>query len=659
MTIPVSDSVEHLILQAGLLDQVNDAIVTVDRAYTVTYWNRAAEILFCRQAHEAVGQEYKDACGSLLSDEERTAIRAEISLQGRWRGETVCTDARGKRLVVDTSFSVLRNEVGTFQGAVGIHRNVTRNKRMEDHLQAAESRLKLAQSALGLATWEVDLNTGESKCSKELFQIFGLPGGEEGMTLQQRAERIHPDDREAVVREALNIPTRLENTDHQCRIVWPDGSIHWLHTKATVVFDAAMQPSKLIGVDFDITAVKEAERSNGEFATIVEFTDLAIFSSDMSRNIVTWNSGAERIFGFSAAETAGAPVHMLVPEDHRREQDEISERISRGQKTEHLETVCITKAGEHIQILLSAAPILGQAGNAVGGAYILWDVNEIKLLQRQLVQAQKLESIGQLAAGIAHEINTPIQYIGDNAQFLDQGFQDLFRLAEPSRQLAEAVRATDEAELGKAWDKTAEQIDLEFLRREIPLAIEQLLQGVHHVAGIVRAMKEFSHPGSVEMTLVNINRAIESTVLVSKNEWKYVAEITTDLQPELPMVPCLAGEFNQVVLNLIVNAAHAISDMVRSSEQKGCIRITTRQKDQFVEIRIADSGTGIPESIQSKVFDPFFTTKDVGTGTGQGLAIAHSVIVQKHRGTIRFETKQDAGTTFIIQLPLAPQAQGL
>jgi signal transduction histidine kinase len=174
------------------------------------------------------------------------------------------------------------------------------------------------------------------------------------------------------------------------------------------------------------------------------------------------------------------------------------------------------------------------------------------------------------------------------------------------------------------------------------LAIEQLLQGVDHVATIVRAMREFSHPSSVEMTMVDINRAIESTALVSKNEWKYVADLTTDLAPDLPPVPCVAGEFNQVILNLIVNAAHAIADIVHGTEQKGSLRISTRRKDQFVEIRIIDTGAGIPKNIQSKVFDPFFTTKDVGKGTGQGLAIAHSVIVQKHHGSIRFETREGA-----------------
>ena len=270
----------------------------------------------------------------------------------------------------------------------------------------------------------------------------------------------------------------------------------------------------------------------------------------------------------------------------------------------------------------------------------------------QLLLAQKLESIGQLAAGIAHEINTPIQYIGDNATFLAEAFSDLLRFVEPHTKLADVLRNPDRADFVTALEQTVKNVDVNYLRDEIPRATEQLLEGVAHVARIVRAMREFSHPGQVEKTPVNINRAIESTILVSRNEWKYVAELTTDLDPELPPVPCMAGEFNQVMLNLIVNAAQAIGDVVRGSNRKGSIRIATRRDGEWVEVRVSDTGTGIPEDIRAKIFTPFFTTKEVGKGTGQGLAMAHAVIVKKHQGTIRFESETGVGTTFVVRLPL-------
>jgi signal transduction histidine kinase len=181
-----------------------------------------------------------------------------------------------------------------------------------------------------------------------------------------------------------------------------------------------------------------------------------------------------------------------------------------------------------------------------------------------------------------------------------------------------------------------------------------LLEGVEHVARIVRAMKEFSHPGPIEKTAVDLNRAIQSTIVVSRNEWKYVAEVVEDFDWELPPVRCIPGEINQVMLNLIVNAAHAIAPVVRgSSGTRGTITVSTRPDGDWAEIRVRDTGTGIPESARAKLFDPFFTTKEVGKGTGQGLSIAHTVIVKNHSGTIRFETEANVGTTFIVRLPIA------
>jgi len=198
-----------------------------------------------------------------------------------------------------------------------------------------------------------------------------------------------------------------------------------------------------------------------------------------------------------------------------------------------------------------------------------------------------------------------------------------------------------------------ERADAGYLLEEIPRAIDQTLEGVTRISTLVSAMKEFSHPGTKEKIPLDLNHAIESTITVARNEWKYVAELETEFDPSLPMVPCLPWEFNQVILNLIVNAAHAIADAVRQEgTQKGRIKVWTRNYLEWTEIRVQDTGSGIPEKIRSRVFDPFFTTKEIGKGTGQGLAIARSVVVDKHGGTIHFETEEGKGTTFIIRLPL-------
>jgi signal transduction histidine kinase len=197
--------------------------------------------------------------------------------------------------------------------------------------------------------------------------------------------------------------------------------------------------------------------------------------------------------------------------------------------------------------------------------------------------------------------------------------------------------------------------DVGFLRSELPEALRQSREGIKQVADIVRAMKEFSHPGTTEKTLTDINRAIESTVAISRNEWKYVADLVTDLHPAVRLIPCLPGEINQVFLNLIVNAAHAIAETeTNRAGKKGTIRVSTRFDDEGAEVRISDTGTGIPDAVLARIFEPFFTTKEVGRGTGQGLAIAHAVICKKHGGSIQVETKIGAGTTFCIRLPACP-----
>jgi len=290
----------------------------------------------------------------------------------------------------------------------------------------------------------------------------------------------------------------------------------------------------------------------------------------------------------------------------------------------------------------------------------LHDVTEKKQVEEALrqseallLQAQKMKAIGGLTAGIAHEINTPIQYIGDNTRFLKDSFDDIHHLIERTSEFLDAVKqGAVPKDLLMRLEAEVENVDIEYLIKEIPVAIRQSLEGIEHVANIVRAMKDFAHPDSREKVATDINKAIKSTITVSRNEWKYVADIETDFDPKMPLVPCLPGEFNQVILNIIVNAAHAIAEVAGSTpEEKGKIVVSTRLHNNWAEVRVSDTGPGIPEKIRSRIFDPFFTTKEVGKGTGQGLAIVHSVVVEKHGGTISFETEKEKGTTFILRLP--------
>jgi signal transduction histidine kinase len=288
-----------------------------------------------------------------------------------------------------------------------------------------------------------------------------------------------------------------------------------------------------------------------------------------------------------------------------------------------------------------------EAVDSAGICGISIDITQQRKLEQELAQAQKLESIGQLSAGIAHEINTPTQFIGDNVRFLDESMTGVFSVLQMLER-----RAGAGAVGGDELAKLLAVADVAYLREEVPKAISQSLDGVARISTIVYAMKEFSHP-AIERTPHDLNRAIASTITVASNEWKYVADLRTDFDANLPPVTVMPGAFNQVILNILVNAAHAITEANAAKPGgKGSIRVSTRKIGAWAEIRIQDSGTGISEKIRARIFDPFFTTKPVGKGTGQGLAIAHDVVVNKHKGTIAVETAPGQGTTFVIRIPI-------
>jgi two-component system, NtrC family, sensor kinase len=279
------------------------------------------------------------------------------------------------------------------------------------------------------------------------------------------------------------------------------------------------------------------------------------------------------------------------------------------------------------------------------------EIVERKLLESQLVQAQKLESIGQLAAGIAHEINTPIQYIGDSAEFLRSAVRSIDEVLVEYRQVYQTISEAGAPAATFARAKAAEEAaELDFLHTEIPRAFERLFDGVTRVTKIVRAMKEFSFPDAHEHSYSNINHALETTLLVAHNEYKLLASVETQFG-ELPDVKCNISELNQVFLNLIVNAAHAIQESGKDAAT-GVIAVRTSAADGTVEVAISDNGCGIAPEHANKIFDPFYTTKEVGRGTGQGLSIARAAVVTRHSGTLSFETRVGEGTTFFVRVPV-------
>jgi len=267
--------------------------------------------------------------------------------------------------------------------------------------------------------------------------------------------------------------------------------------------------------------------------------------------------------------------------------------------------------------------------------------------------APHLAAMGQLAAGIAHEINTPAQYVSDNIHFLQDTFDSFLKVLDRYQALYQDVKSgSASSPTIRALDSTMADEDIDYILEQVPEALQQSLEGIERITQIVEAMRDFSHPGLMEKKMVDINKAIRNTVIVTRNLWKYASDLETDLEENLPGLPCQPGEINQVLLNLIANAVDTITEATANTSEtgKGKIRIVTRKVDSWIEIQVSDTGSGIPAAVQEKIFDPFYTTKPVGKGTGQGLAIAADVIAH-HGGTLTFETTSGKGTIFYIRLP--------
>ncbi len=499
----------------------------------------------------------------------------------------------------------------------------------------------LSAAARDLAAGQLRPDGGESS-EDEIGQVAAALASVAAYhdALTSVAERV------AVGEMAVSIVPRSDDDSLSYAFVWMVNSLEVLMTEVAESRDRAVEWSRQ----------QEAEKQ--KMTILLASIPSALVGIDNEGVVLQWNSAAEQILGVPSSEAVGLPLTecgaaldwemMLGSMQACRE---LRSYIRLDDVPFH------TPDGRAGLMSITLNPI--QMGSRDSDGVLLQgsDITERRALESQLAQAQKLESIGQLAAGIAHEINTPTQFIADNMSFLGEAFVSLLSIQEAAQSLADSCRragaASDEV---SALDDATQEADWEYLREEVPSAIQQSKEGLQRVAGIVQAMKEFSHPGVEAKVPFDLNHAIETTATVARHEWRYAADLQLALDTSLPEVPGYPGDINQVVLNLIVNAAHAVSSVSYANGGKGIIRLATRLDGDFAEIQVADTGPGIPEGIRHRVFDPFFTTKEVGKGTGQGLAIAHSVVVDKHGGTIRFETEDGCGTTFYVRLPLREAA---
>ncbi len=517
-------------------------------------------------------------------------------------------------------------------------------------LRAKAELLDLLASATqdGIVDWNLLSNRAEY--NPRWRMLMGFDDGEFADSVDPKLwqELVHPDDRDPVL---TLLSEHLEQGwpfSTAVRMRHRSGGYRHVLCRGTTHHDTDDRPLRMVIIFSDID---ERIRDEGRQRALVAALPDTLFRVRADGTI----SGVKR-----GRERDGSPFATL------REGLTLNDSFSDGRFISRLQSALMADPSNEPQFAKALQIATATAsGSAIHhevrvvrsgddeSVCIVRDVTEQRELEERLLETQKLGAIGQLAAGVAHEINTPMQFIGDNLHFARGAVGELIALFE---QFQAAANAAENAPLGRAKLEELTQAmadaDFEYAREALPQALDRSMTGVERVTAIVRAMKSFSHPGGDKLAPTDLRGLIESTVMVATNEWRYVADVELKLDPELPHVPCIAGEVNQVILNLIVNASHAIADVVGDTGEKGRITIGATNDETHAEIRISDSGTGIPEAARAKVFEPFFTTKEVGKGTGQGLSLAYNCIVKRHRGTISFETVLSAGTTFIIRLPL-------
>jgi len=640
------------------INSVPSILIGLNGQGCVIRWNSAARNTFGLNESDVLGKPFA-TCGVRWSIHDmEQKILSLLMAEGHAKWDDVNFEKGEKRRLLGlTTTKITLSDTGDVMFLI-VGADVTERRHAEEELRSKTAFLEAQTNATLDGILVVDEESNKLLQNRRFAEMFNVPQWICDQTDEKSLlEHILPNIRnpEEYVTQVQYINSHKDETIRD-EIEFNNGRIFDRYSSPVIGKDGTHYGR--IWAFREITERKRNEDAVRQLSLAVEQSPVSVVITDLLGNITYVNQCFCASAGYEPEEVLGRNPRIFKsghtsPDEYK----EMWEAITRGSQWRG-EFRNKKKNGEFYWESVVISPIKDNSGKPTHFIAFKEDVTEQRNLEGQLRQSQKLEAIGQLAAGIAHEINTPIQFIGDNTRFVKESWTSLdpalslLRSMSPSSPPQAAVPETLQQVL-----EILESVDSEYLRQEVPRALDQSLEGIARVSKIVQAMKEFSHPGSDEKQLGDINKAILTTLTVARNEWKYVSEVETILASDLELVPCHVGEFSQVILNLLINAAHAIGQVVGdASGGKGKITIRTKQDKDWANVSIQDTGAGIPEGIRSRIFEPFFTTKGVGKGTGQGLALAHSTIVQKHSGRIWFESEVGKGTTFHIQLPMTKKA---
>lgn len=644
---------EQTDLQSAALASLINSVVMIDPSRTIEWANDAFHRLFEYSLDEVVGKPIEILLSKNHTPELYDQVWYQIKDGKSWRGEFPGWSKSGKEIIVDLKITPLKNIEGKITHYIANIQDILDQKSAERALQRERERYQRLFESIPVGVF---LSNREGRILLANPAYIQMTGYQTMSDLEKlniaRDIYLYPQERDEFVRrmEADGYVKGFET--HYRR---KDGSTISVRTSGKKILPEGASEPAYEGIAEDVTEFRKSQMQLMRLVAAVQNATDAMLITDLSGKINYVNPAFEKLFGKDQPPILGLQVDQVIT---LKDGSRLWDRFLQYSNTENvwrseLSTLLPDQTEKIMDVTISAS--IGLDSELSNVVFILRDITQERMMEIERHQSRKLEAIGQLAAGIAHEINTPTQFIGNNLRFLENSFTSMSRLLQMYDTTISEVLVGNNKNGGQALEQYKEEIDIGFLMSEIPSAIEGSLSGVERVTKIVNAMKEFSHPGPHDKVMTNINHAIENTIIVSRNEWKYVADLVTQFDPDLPNIPCLVDEFNEVMLNLIKNSADAIQE----TREKGVlvmgkIEISTFRENGWLVIQVSDNGSGIPVAIQDKVFNYFFTTKEVGKGTGQGLAMAYDVIVNKHSGKIFFDTVEGEGTTFTIKLPVSP-----